>query len=131
MCPQPPSPRKGTESSLPIAPPTIPLPYSRSILIDIQSKRRDTMSETVVGRAGEQIAETARTASRLTSAMAEAVEEGLGGARRVAKQAGDAAEEFFDDTTKRLGRHPVETVVGSVAVGIAIGVVIGWLISRK
>jgi len=89
------------------------------------------MSETVVGRAGEQIAETARTASRLTSAMADAVEEGLGGARRVAKQAADVAEEFFDDTTKRLGRHPVETVVGSVAVGIAIGVVIGWLISRK
>jgi ElaB/YqjD/DUF883 family membrane-anchored ribosome-binding protein len=89
------------------------------------------MSETVVGRAGEQIAETARTASRMTSAMADAVEEGLGGARRVAKQAGDAAEEFFDDTTKRLGRHPVETLVGSLAVGIAIGVVIGWLISRK
>ena len=89
------------------------------------------MSETVVSRAGEQIAETARTASHLTSAMAEAVEEGLGAARRVAKQAGDAAEEFFDETTKRMGRHPVETVVGSLAVGIAIGVVIGWLISRK
>ncbi|MGC1295597.1 MAG: hypothetical protein WA869_11190 [Alloacidobacterium sp.] len=89
------------------------------------------MSETVMGRAGEQIAETARTASRLTSTMADAVEEGLGAARRVAKQGGDAAEEFFDDTTKRLARHPVETVVGSVAVGIAIGVVIGWLISRK
>ena len=89
------------------------------------------MSETVVSRAGEQIAETARTASRLTSAMAEAVEEGLGAARRVAKQGGDAAEEFCDDTTKRLARHPVETVVGSVAMGIAIGVVLGWLISRK
>lgn len=89
------------------------------------------MSETVVGRTGEQIAETARAASRLTSAMADVVEEGLVGARRVAKHAGDTAEEFFDDTTKRLGRHPVETVVGSVAVGIAIGVVIGWLISRK
>jgi hypothetical protein len=57
------------------------------------------MSETVVARAGEQIAETARAASRLTSAMTDAVEEGLGGARRVAKHAGDAAEEFFDDTT--------------------------------
>ena len=89
------------------------------------------MSETVVARAGEQIAETARAASRLTSAMTDAVEEGLGGARRVAKHAGDLAEEFFDDTTKRLGRHPVETVVGAVAVGMAIGVVIGWLISRK
>jgi ElaB/YqjD/DUF883 family membrane-anchored ribosome-binding protein len=89
------------------------------------------MSETVVGRAGEQIAETARTASRLTSAMADAVEEGLGAARRVAKQAGDAAEEIFNDTTKRLERHPIETVVGSVAVGFALGIVFGWLISRK
>jgi ElaB/YqjD/DUF883 family membrane-anchored ribosome-binding protein len=89
------------------------------------------MSETLAGRAGEQIAETARTASRLTSSMADAFEGGLGAARRVAKQAGDAAEEFFDDTTKRLERHPMETVVGSVAVGIAIGIVIGWLISRK
>jgi ElaB/YqjD/DUF883 family membrane-anchored ribosome-binding protein len=107
------------------------LSYRRFPLINIQSKRRNTMSETVVARAGEQIAETARAASRLTSAMTDAVEEGLGGARRVAKQAGDMAEEFFDDTTKRLGRHPVETVVGAVAVGMAIGVVIGWLISRK
>ena len=89
------------------------------------------MSETVVGRAGEQIAETARTASRLTSAMADVVEEGLGAARRVVKQAGDAAEELFDETTKRLERHPVETVVGSLAVGIAIGIVVGWLISRR
>jgi ElaB/YqjD/DUF883 family membrane-anchored ribosome-binding protein len=105
--------------------------YRRPILINIQSRRRDTMSETVVNRAGERIAETARTASRMTSAMADAVEEGMGAARRVAKQAGDAAEEFFDDTTKRLERHPIETVVGSVALGIAIGIVIGWLISRE
>ncbi len=89
------------------------------------------MSDTVVGRAGEQIAETARAATRLTSAMGDVVEEGLGVARRVAKQAGDAAEEFFDETTKRLERHPVETVVGSLAMGVAIGFLIGWLVSRK
>ena len=89
------------------------------------------MSDTVVGRAGEQIAESARAASRMTSAMAEAVEEGFGAARRVAKQAGDAAEELFDDTTKRLQRHPVETIVGSMVVGVALGIVIGWLIARK
>jgi hypothetical protein len=89
------------------------------------------MSDSVAGRAGDQIAETARTASRMTSAMADVVEEGLGAARRVAKQAGDAAEEFFDETTKRLERHPVETVVGSMVVGIALGIVVGWLISRR
>ena len=42
----------------------------------------------------------------------------------------DAAEELFDDTTKRLQRHPVETIVGSVVIGIAIGLVVGWLIAR-
>jgi methyl-accepting chemotaxis protein len=89
------------------------------------------MSDTVIGRAGEQIAESARTASRLTSAMADVVEEGLGAAKRVAKQAGDAAEELFDDTTKRLQRHPVETLVGSMAVGLCLGIVVGWLIARK
>jgi len=89
------------------------------------------MSDTVIGRTGENIAETARTASRMTTALADAVEEGMGAARRVAKQAGDAAEELFDDTTKRLQRHPVETVVSSIAVGICIGVVVGWLIGRR
>jgi len=89
------------------------------------------MSDTVMGRAGEQIAETAKAASRLSSAMAEVVEDGIGAAKRVAKQAGDAAEELFDDTTKRLQRHPVETLVGSLVIGIAVGVIIGWLIGRK
>ena len=89
------------------------------------------MSDSVMGQARENIAETARTASRMTSALADAVEEGMGAARRVVKQAGDAAEELFDDTTKRLQRHPVETVVSSLAVGICIGVVVGWLIGRR
>jgi hypothetical protein len=89
------------------------------------------MSDSVMGRTGEHIAETARTASRMTSALADAVEDGFGAARRVAKQAGDAAEELFDDTTKRLQRHPVETIVASMAVGICLGVVVGWIIGRK
>jgi ElaB/YqjD/DUF883 family membrane-anchored ribosome-binding protein len=89
------------------------------------------MSDTVIGRTGENIAETARTASRMTSTLADAVEEGMGAARRVVKQAGDAAEELFDDTTKRLQRHPVETVVSSLAVGICVGVLVGWLIGRR
>jgi hypothetical protein len=84
-----------------------------------------------MGRVGDQISETARTASRLTTAMSDAMEEGIGAAKKVAKQAGDAAEEFFDDTTKRLQRHPVETVVGSMVIGLCLGIVVGWLISRK
>ena len=89
------------------------------------------MSDTVMGRVSDGISETARTASRLTAAMSDAMEEGIGAAKKVAKQAGDAAEEFFDDTTKRLQRHPVETVVGSMVIGVCVGIVVGWLISRK
>ena len=89
------------------------------------------MSESVIGKAGETIAETARTASKFTSAVADAVEDGIGAARRVVKQSGDAAEEFFDDTAKRLQRHPIETVVVSFAAGIALGIAIGWITKRS
>jgi ElaB/YqjD/DUF883 family membrane-anchored ribosome-binding protein len=89
------------------------------------------MTESILERTGDQIAETARKASRAASAAADAFEDGLQAARRVAKQGGDAAEEFMDDTTKRLQRHPVETMVATFAVGIAAGVVIGWMIKRR
>ncbi len=68
------------------------------------------MTQSVLERASEQIAETARKASRTTSAVADAIEDGVGAAKRVAKQGCDAAEEFLDDTTKRLQRHPPESV---------------------
>ena len=89
------------------------------------------MIQSVLERTGDQVAETARKASRAASAVADALEDGVGVARRVAKQGGDAAEEFIDDTTKRLQRHPVETIVTTFAVGIATGVLIGWMIKRR
>jgi hypothetical protein len=89
------------------------------------------MAQSVSERTGEQIAETARKASHAASAVADAFEDGVGAARRVAKQGGDAAEELLDDTTKRLQRHPVETIVGTFAVGVAAGIAIGWMIKRR
>ncbi len=89
------------------------------------------MTQSVLERTGDQIAETARKTSRATSAVADAFEDGVEAARRVAKQSGDAAEEFIDDTTKRLQRHPVETIVTTFVVGIAAGIFIGWMIKRR
>ena len=89
------------------------------------------MPQTVLGRTGENIAESARKASRVTSVVADAIEDGVGAARRVVKQGGDAAEEFFDDTTKRLQRHPIETVIASLAVGMSVGILIGWMLKRR
>jgi ElaB/YqjD/DUF883 family membrane-anchored ribosome-binding protein len=89
------------------------------------------MTQSVLERTGDQIAETARKTSRMASAVADAIEDGVGAARRVAKKGGDAAEEMFDDTTKRLQRHPIETIAVTFAVGVATGAVIGWMAKRR
>ena len=89
------------------------------------------MTQSVLERTGDQIAETARKTSRATSAVADAFEDGVEAARRVAKQSGDAAEEFIDDTTKRLQRHPVETIVATLTMGLVAGVFVGWMMRRR
>ncbi|HTZ60263.1 MAG TPA: hypothetical protein VMB49_19275 [Acidobacteriaceae bacterium] len=97
------------------------------------------MAQSVAEWTSDQIAEAARQASRAATSLAEALEEGLGATRRVAKQSGDAAEELMDDTIKRLQRHPVETVVATfsigvatgITIGIATGILIGWVANRK
>ena len=89
------------------------------------------MSQTVVERTAEHIAESAHQASRATSAVADAIEEGVGVLRRAAKQGGDAAEEFLNDTIQRIQRHPVLTVATTFAVGFTAGILIGWMLKRR
>lgn len=89
------------------------------------------MMQSMSERTSEHVAGTAQKASQAASAVADAFEDGIGAVRRVAKQGGDAAEEFIDDTTKRLQRHPIETVVTTFAIGVALGTLIGWMIKRR
>ena len=89
------------------------------------------MSETVLDRTAEDIAESARQASRATSAVADAIDDGVRVVRRAAKQGGDAAEEFLNDTTQRIQRHPVLTVATTFAVGFTAGALLGWMIKRR
>jgi UDP-N-acetyl-D-mannosaminuronic acid transferase (WecB/TagA/CpsF family) len=90
------------------------------------------MSQTVVEKTAEHIAESAHKASRATRAAADAViEDGVGVVRRAAKQGGDAAEEFLNDTTERLQRHLVLTVATTFAVGFTAGALIGWMMKRR
>jgi hypothetical protein len=89
------------------------------------------MSQTVVERTAEHIAESAQQASRATSAIADAIEDGVGVVRRAAKQGGDAAEEILNDTTERLQRHLVLTVATTFAIGVTTGALLGWMMKRR
>jgi ElaB/YqjD/DUF883 family membrane-anchored ribosome-binding protein len=89
------------------------------------------MSQTVVERTAEHIAESAHQASRATNAVAGAIEDGVKVVRRAAKQGGDAAEEFLNDTTQRIQRHPVLTVATTFAVGFTAGTLIGYMMKRR
>ena len=89
------------------------------------------MSQTVLERTAGHIAESAHQASRATSAVADAIGDGVGVVRRAAKKGGDAAEEFLNDTTQRLQRHLLLTVATTLAVGFTAGALFGWMIKRR
>jgi ElaB/YqjD/DUF883 family membrane-anchored ribosome-binding protein len=89
------------------------------------------MTETVLDRAGEQIADTAHRASPAASAAADALENGVEAARRAAKQGCCSAAELIDDTKKRVRKYPLETVATTFAAGIAVGAAILCVIRRK
>ncbi len=89
------------------------------------------MPQTVVERTAEPIAETARHASCASSAIAHAIEDGVGVVRRCAKQGDNAAEEFLNDTSQRIQRHPALTVATTFALGVAAGILVGWTMKRR
>jgi ElaB/YqjD/DUF883 family membrane-anchored ribosome-binding protein len=99
---------------------------------DTPAKTKEhNMAQTIVERTAEHIADSAHQASRATNAVADAIGNGVGVVRRAAKQSGDAAEEFLNDTTQRIQRHPVLTVATTFAVGFTAGALMGWMIKRR
>jgi hypothetical protein len=89
------------------------------------------MSQTVIEQTAAHIAESARQASRATTAVADAIEDGVGVVRRAAKLGGASAEEFLEDSTRRIQRHPALTVATTFVVGFTAGALLSWLMKRK
>jgi len=89
------------------------------------------MAENILEKADAQVAESIRKLSRATSAMAEAIDEGVGAIKLAVKRSGDLAEELMDDTTQRVKRHPVETMAATFTLGVIVGGLIGWMVSRR
>lgn len=89
------------------------------------------MTEGVLEKADVQVAESIRKLSHATTSMAEAIDDGVGVIRLAVKRSGDLAEEIMDDATQRVKRHPVETMVGTLAMGLVTGIIIGWMVARR
>jgi hypothetical protein len=89
------------------------------------------MTQSVYEQTSEQIGDTIHKASRAASSAAEAIEDGVGAARRAVKQGGYAAAELYGDAKRRVQRNPVEAVVATFATGIAAGAAISWMMKRK
>lgn len=85
----------------------------------------------VLERAEARIVDPMHKVSRATTAVAEAIEDGIHAVRRVGKSGSDAAEELIEDAKERVKRHPTGTIVTAFAVGFAIGGFIDALIRRK
>jgi len=89
------------------------------------------MAENILEKADAQVAASIHRLSRASSAMADAIDEGVGVVKRAVKRSGDVAEELMDDTAQRVKRHPIETMAATFGLGLVAGVFIGWIISRK
>ena len=89
------------------------------------------MNKSVLEKAEEHIIDPMHKVSRATTAVAEAIEDGIHAAKRVGKVGSDVAEEFIDDAKDRVKRHPTGTIVAAFAVGFAFGGLLDALMRRK
>jgi len=89
------------------------------------------MSQTILERTAEHISEAAHQASGATRAAADAIDEGAGSVRRVAKQGSDVAEQIFVDVSRLIRRQPILTVAAAGAFALGAGVFLGWMIQRR
>lgn len=89
------------------------------------------MAEDMLEKADQQVAESIRKLTRATSAMADAIDEGVTVVKRAVKRSGDVAEELMVDTRERVKRHPAESITAVCTLGVLVGGFIGWLMPRK
>jgi ElaB/YqjD/DUF883 family membrane-anchored ribosome-binding protein len=83
------------------------------------------MKTAILEKASGYIEDSAEKASRAATAVVGAVDDGMGAAKRVARQGREAAADLLDDTTRRIRRKPVMAVVSAIGAGIVIGFLIG------
>jgi ElaB/YqjD/DUF883 family membrane-anchored ribosome-binding protein len=83
------------------------------------------MAKSVTEQTGDYIGETVRNVSQMGQAAADAVQDGISSARRAVADTRDAAEDFLNETKRRVKRQPIETMLLTAAIGIVLGFVLG------
>ena len=66
-----------------------------------------------------------------SAVLGEHFENGVNLMKKIGRTSNDAAEEWMDDNLQRIKRHPTETVIGSLLLGLMIGGTIGFLLRKK
>jgi ElaB/YqjD/DUF883 family membrane-anchored ribosome-binding protein len=89
------------------------------------------MAKSVADKATSYIGESVRNASEFTSSVANAVEDGFSTAKRAALDGRDAVEDLINDTTRRVKRRPIESILISLAVGLTFGFLLGRATSSE
>jgi ElaB/YqjD/DUF883 family membrane-anchored ribosome-binding protein len=79
----------------------------------------------------EHFVEPIHKVSRATTAMADALEDGIHAVKRVGKTGSDAAEEFLDDAKDRVKRHPAGTIAAAFALGFLLGGLFDFMVRRR
>lgn len=69
--------------------------------------------------------------SDTVEALEEKFKDGMKFAKKIGKTSTDAAEEFLEDTTRHIKRHPAGAVAGAFGIGILVGGLVVFLIKRK
>ena len=89
------------------------------------------MTQTILDKAGDNIAEAVHNASRATKAVSNALEDSAETVKNAIKQGGKAADEFMEDASRRLRRHPLQAVAISLTFGVMVGFVAGWIAKQR
>jgi hypothetical protein len=67
----------------------------------------------------------------VTTAVVDAVADGVEVAKRAARRSSDAAEDFVNDSTRRIQRNPLVAVTATLVAGVAVGILAGLSMRRK
>ena len=74
----------------------------------------------------EQISNLGREASRLRGVVTDVVDDSVVNARRAVRHGRNSAEEMIDEVSHQIKRHPLRSMLCSLAVGALAG----WLVFR-